>query len=62
MHVAFPKCTVKYPKHNLPDETIRLKHESRTLGLLVTTELEVFAPLEGELSLGLAGRLGRKNG
>lgn len=43
MRVAFPKCTVKFPKHNLPVEKIRLEHESRTLGLLVTTKFEVLA-------------------
>lgn len=32
---------------------MRLEDESSTLGLLVTTELEVLASLEGELCLGL---------
>jgi hypothetical protein len=31
-----------------------LEHEGGTLGLLVTTKLEVLAPLERELLLGLA--------
>ena len=34
----------------------RLEREGGTLGLLLTTELEVLASLEGQLGLGLAGR------
>lgn len=36
--------------------TTRLKDQSRTLGLLVTTQLKVLASLQGQLQLGLAGR------
>jgi hypothetical protein len=36
-------------------EIERLEDKSGTLGLLVTTQLEVLAALEGELLLGLAG-------
>jgi hypothetical protein len=32
----------------------RLEHEGGTLGLLVTTQLEVLASLQGQLQLGLA--------
>lgn len=33
---------------------MRLENEGSTLGLLVTTQLEVLAALQGELELGLA--------
>jgi hypothetical protein len=47
-----PQKTTPRAQQNREQET-RLEDKSRTLGLLVTTELEVLASLEGELCLGL---------
>lgn len=46
------------PRPTKREERMRLEHKSGTLGLLVTTKLEVLASLERELCLGLKLVLG----
>lgn len=49
-----PKCR-KDNHEKLSEPNIKhLEHQSRTLRLLVTTQLEVLASLQGQLALGLA--------
>lgn len=48
-----PVCNARNPEPN--KEIANLENKSSTLGLLVTTQLEVLATLQSELLLGLAG-------
>jgi hypothetical protein len=53
-HPVRLKTTPRAQQKREKEET-RLEDKGSTLGLLVTTELEVLASLKGELCLGLAG-------